>query len=189
MKSVIYKGKKASLRSRALGAKSSLISQRLGRGWDIKRAFNTPPKKKKWESRQAYLKDYRQKNKARYKVYILKNKERVNRINREWRQRHLGRVPNEVWRILVKDKEVWLTQRSGLRKRDPQAWNDFIQKKWAAMDASLIKDRCVDCEILFAEHPRAAHAPNYCQGCWGDGYIRKQAKNKTSLLYNPARVV
>lgn len=123
-----------------------------------------------------------------HRRYRLEHREKMNEQNKIAR-RNKGKIPREIWVRLLKDRQVWVSQHNGLPKRDHAAWRALLHEKAKVVDLDLIPDRCVDCEILFAEHPRCSRNPDYCRGCWGERYIKKQAKNKESLLYNPARMV
>lgn len=123
-----------------------------------------------------------------HRRYRLEHREKMNEQNKMARRKK-GDIPREIWIRLLKDREVWEAQHNGMPKSDFQKWRALLASKASSMDLTLIPDKCVDCEILFAEHPRCSRNPDYCRGCWSDRYIKKIAENKESLLYNPSRVV
>lgn len=140
---------------------------------------------KKWSSREAYLKDYQ---KRYFPTYRLKNKEKLNELNKLLRRKK-GKMPREIWALLLKDSDIQRARLARLKHRDPLAWQVLVELKKKTLSRDSISDKCKDCEKLFSQEARCARNPDYCRSCWGERYIKKLAKNKESLLYNPSKMV
>ncbi len=144
---------------------------------------------KKWPSRQAYLAWYRKTHKKQAKQYRVVNRERINEVNMLRRRKRFDRMPREFWWVLLKDSEIQSARALRLKHKDPAAWKALVEKKRGEIKLSLIPDYCLDCPAFLPEVGRAPRQPELCKPCWGERYIKKQAQNKISLLYNPSRVV
>lgn len=184
MKAKIYQGKKLTSLSRKLGGTRQLIKGRLQRGWDLEKAVHTKLIVRKKKTPEEF-KEY---SRLKQRVWRAMNKDRSNHLTKMYRRRRQGKIPREVWALLLKDKEVWTAQHNGMSKSDPVGWRKLLHDKAALIDTSKITDKCLDCQVLFSEVGRCSRNPNYCRNCWGIRYIKKVKSKKESLLYSTKEV-